>query len=367
MEKREELLTWALAFAVFLLVAWLVASYSYREARVFNLLSFWRLFGLSVEPYFLYFLFLFPVLYFLANRFTSSRTLKNVLLVNSFLLPAYFFFQFVKASENISYPAAYPPYSQLLGLDITWFQGMQPSWFPFFLLTTVLVLLLALVAVFSEKLKLLKNAYLKWGLVLSIAIIFFLECSLVSFGVYDSNSRLFSSLVSENCAKKVSANWTPRYLDELKPKLLQRAEETIQLVNLGKIRTFGAEKVFGPEYLRYKYVHNELHAEFNKQYYACARDIFSKTGFPKPEFVRGLIFIPASIVCLLFSLKVFRRKPFASPVLEKGFLVAAIPLWSAGIANLSTPTLFAFIVSVAVIVPVAYWLGLWPGFPERKK
>jgi len=374
MKKREELLTWALAFAVFLLIAWLVASYSYRE-DAFSLLSFWKLFGLSVEPYFFYFLFLFPALYLLVKRFTALKILKNVLLVNSFLLPVYFFFQFVGESENLFYPA-YP------SLVSTWLPGMQPSWFPFFLLVTVLALLLALLAIFSEKFKLLKNSYFKWSLALSIATIFFLECLLVSFAVYDSNSRLSSYLVNENCAKKVSANWTPEYIKGLNAKYLPDAERYVEAVSSGKTFVTASERALGLEHLKYSYLNRMLASEFQQQLNSCFFEKANKADFPEPGFVTALFFIPVSIVCLLFSLKVFRRKHFANPVLEKGFLIAAIPLWSLGIAKILAPSalgiahhsalypvlnLGVFIVSVSIILPVAYWLGIWPRFSKKKK
>ena len=383
MEKREQLLSWALAFAVFVLVAWLVANYSYLESRSLSLLSFWKLFGLNTEPFFLYFLFLFPALYFLAKRFTSWNTVKNALLVNSFLLPVYFFFQFVNVESNyLFYPNDPLVIFNLSPHGLSPSYGLPQTWFPYLLLVTTMVLLLALIAVFSEKLKSLKNGYFKWSLVLSLAILFFLECLLISYGTYESNSQMLSRWASNTCFERVSATWTPGYMEGLKPKLLQQAEEHVRLVKSGELRVDGVETVFGSEYLKHEFIRNQMITEFNEQYFKCTRDALSKAAFPKPELVTSLILIPVSIVCVLFSLKVFRKKRFANPVLEKGFLVAAIPIWSLGVSDLLAPgvlgvaydsafypvlDLLALILSASIIFPVAYWLGFWPKRLKRKR
>ncbi|MCX6802301.1 MAG: hypothetical protein NT067_04280 [Candidatus Diapherotrites archaeon] len=317
----------------------------------------------------------FPLLFFIARKRSWPAGLQTLLMINAFLfaLSAYWGFlggfgviesNYYSLESELIPPS---PYYLFLG-EAASFSILC------FLLNAVILLFIALAAVFLEKMALLKEKNLVYCLAISIAVLYFAGCMLMASFVLEGNRSMLTYNFSEKCSAEVYQRWTPEYAEQMKALNSESVNQELDSYVSGEYRyldEFGHESaILDKEYVRAGLMKSQLESQRRREFYDCFYELKAKTDFGPADLVFPLMFLPTGLACLVFSRKVFTKKKYANEALEKGFMFAGITLLYYGILLIAAGSYYsglALLSAIPLALLAAHWLGWRPSFLKKKQ
>jgi hypothetical protein len=272
------------------------------------------------------------------------------------------------------------PYSDPLANDLTVY--LQHDAAPYFLLTAVVILFVALSAVFWEKIRGRLDIHSLYCLALFVGFLLFTACCIMSATLVVSLKLSGAESANSYCDVFVSKTWTPQYTQSLIEKYSAGAEKTIENSVSGPRADEESReyvRIVGVDFLKHRFLSQALDLEAKKLQRSCVQERFKQSGLPDDSFIQGVYFVLLSIVFFLFSRLVFTREKFKLAVMEKGAIFAGTLLWVWGIFCLFEVYYYGVNVygeigqSIRIplilgeLVLAAYWLGWRHSFLKKKQ